>query len=484
MSHITAYLHPQLSDSGSDAGCSHEIATHCKDAQQKMAAIRVPNPQQNQTERSKQNQNRTQRDESKMSDQIDGTKLKPSPAEGKETAAQARYTCPDCGLAFSKWGVCRKHLIKMNHADPQMTSGLLQRCMTENQMPCAQEAKAGAKKAREPVEGVSQNAATSAMPDAQHISHSSVESVLEKPLFDEFCGASAWADLIISEQDTSIGIPCRVGAVDDNVRDQGSNFGVGNEHNDFAGTRSWTGDRSGRVSSAYDDRCSNHTSSHLYNTPPSDREVATSARNPFGAAKPRDETAIPSNPFGAAKPRDEAAPPSRQQVEQLLYKEDTIWARRTLDRAVNAEKEEDTKERMRQAVKVVHHAKTKIKDDEKKKRKEENKKRNKKRKEEQTLYKWDESSSSWNGAKAEKEDAPPHQYQPNKQPTQNGQEMKKRDLAKTHKQTVQLEDQAAAAETKASFEQLGDSSVELILEAKKAELDLELQREIEALVGK
>ena len=77
-----------------------------------------------------------------------------------------------------------------------------------------------------------------------------------------------------------------------------------------------------------------------------------------------------------------------------------------------------------------------------------------------------------------------HQDQPNKQPTQNGQEMNKRDLAKTHKQTVQLEDQAAAAEAEASFEQLGDSSVELNLEAKKAELDLELQMEIEALVGK
>ena len=76
------------------------------------------------------------------------------------------------------------------------------------------------------------------------------------------------------------------------------------------------------------------------------------------------------------------------------------------------------------------------------------------------------------------------QDQPNKHPTQNAQEMKKREQAKTHKQTVRLQDQAAAAEAEVLSEQLGESSVELDLEAKKAELDLALQREIEALVGK
>ena len=43
------------------------------------------------------------------------------------------YRCPDCGLEFEAWRLCRQHVREVGHANADNTKGLQQRCMKSSQ---------------------------------------------------------------------------------------------------------------------------------------------------------------------------------------------------------------------------------------------------------------------------------------------------------------------------------------------------------------
>ena len=46
-----------------------------------------------------------------------------------------KYRCPTCGQKFQRWGSCREHVRRRQHAGAELTKGLQQRCQPYHQLP-------------------------------------------------------------------------------------------------------------------------------------------------------------------------------------------------------------------------------------------------------------------------------------------------------------------------------------------------------------